>query len=123
MVVPAEVVSELTKVTKALLPLQAGRCKLVCDTYSSNIIPTSTSSELLSSTGRDEISNRLRKLEASMQLMCHTCEGSRCSSIPKFRYIRSLAYEYLLYSRSHIRTAFGVYGSAQPFFASTFERV
>lgn len=58
MVVPAEVVSELIKVTKALLPLQAGRCKLVCDTYSSNTIPTSTSSELLSSTGRDELSDR-----------------------------------------------------------------
>jgi hypothetical protein len=48
MSVPAEVVSELTKVTKALLPLQAGRCKLVCDAYSSNVISTSTSRELLS---------------------------------------------------------------------------
>jgi hypothetical protein len=38
----------------------------------------------------------LRQLEASMQLMCHTCERKCSSSARKFRYIRSLAYEYLL---------------------------
>ncbi len=57
-IVPAEVVSELTKVAKVTLPLQAGRCKVVCNTYSSRLDQISTFSELLSSNGPDEISNR-----------------------------------------------------------------
>ncbi len=39
-IVPAEVVSELTKVAKVLLPLQAGRCKVVCNTFSSRLDQT-----------------------------------------------------------------------------------
>ena len=68
-IVPAEVVSELTKVAKLQLPLQAGCCKVVCNTYSSRIYQISTSRELLPSNGRDEISNRSVQIEQT----CNSC--------------------------------------------------